>query len=553
MTDSSTSANSQPSPESALEVSSTTTRLKHSCWILGSSLLLLLIIFGVYSHALNSGFTLDDFSHIDYAWQTVTGHPEALLAKLFGSWTSGKEDGIIAYRPTTCTTFVIDCAIWQAKAYGWHISNLFFLFVDCLFTGLVAYELIWRAGISRLSAGLAGLLSAVFMALYPGHPDSAVTIVGRVDTLPTAFYLASLYFYMLRESPENGRYKRLIQTASLICFWLALGSKETAVTLPAILLIGELLAVFAAANPVKSKSTEQSAKQRLLAALKATAPYFCTLAAFAVLRTIVLHGQVGGYGKVHFKALLHQLLGFADRATLCKIFLPINEHFPLPESFTRGMLLVYAVAALNILSQAARNKKIAQLSVFLLLFAIANVLLTFQIWHIYPNLVGFRLFFLSSCALAIALAIGLPLERKNWATSFLNLLAAGFLCVLWTNTLASNIQPFQTAGSRLARLQIDLNALADNNAGGRRILIQDLPQDYCGAPMVGRAAFLNVLLKPPLNKRDITSNFVIKENGSGKLLELDTLVEPTAQQGMPMPMPIYTWDSDKAFLQKLGD
>lgn len=550
MTDSSTSANSQPSPESALAVSSTASNFRpNSVWIFGAALLLILIIFGVYSRALNGGFTLDDFSHIDYAWQTVNGHPEALLTKLFGSWTSGKEDGIIAYRPTTCTTFVIDCAIWQAKAYGWHISNLIFLFVDCLFTGLVAYELIWRAGISRLSAGLAALLSAVFMALYPGHPDSAVTIVGRVDTLPTAFYLASLYFYMLRESPENTRYKRLIQIASLTCFWLALGSKETAVTLPAILLTGELLGVFAAANPVNPSA--KSAKQRLLAALKATAPYFYTLAAFAVLRTIVLQGQVGGYGKVHFKALLHQLLGFADRATLCKIFLPINEHFPLGNNYTRGMLLIYGLAALNVLSQAARNKRIALLSVFLLVFAIVNVLLTFQIWHIYPNLVGFRLFFLSSSALAIGLALGLPLERKNWATSILNLLAATFLSLLWANTLASNIGPFQTAGSRLSKLQMDLNALAETNAGLPRIQVQNLPQDYCGAPMVGRAAFLRVMLKPPLNDKDITSTFVIKENGSGKLLDLDTLEEPASAPGTNMP--VYTWDSDKALLRKLAD
>jgi hypothetical protein len=357
---------------------------------------------------------------------------------------------------------------------------------------------------------------------------------------------------MLRGSPENARYKKVIQAISLLCFWLALGSKETAVTLPAILFIGEFLGVFTEANPVKSEFTAQSAKQRFLDALKATAPYFYTLAAFAFLRTIVLHGQVGGYGKVHFKALLHQLLGFADRATICKIFVPINEHFPLPESFTKGMLLVYAVAALNILSQAARNKKIALLSVFLLVFAIANVLLTFQIWHIYPNLVGFRLFFLSSCALAIALAIGLPLERKTWATSILNLLAAAFLCVLWANTLVSNIEPFQRAGQGVAKLQRDLNSLAKSGAGGRRILIEDLPQDYCGAPMVGRAAFLSVLLKPPLNDKDITSIFVIKENGSGKLLNLDTLEESSAPQ-TGMPVYTYIWDCDKALVPKLAD
>lgn len=482
-------------------------------------MLIALSIFLVYGRGLNCGFTLDDFSHINYAWQSVCGHPEAMLSKLFGSWTNGKEDGIIAYRPTTCMSFILDFAIWRAKAYGWHLSNLVFYFFACLFTALTAFELLLRTRMQRLEAAITASVSAIFMALYPGHPDSVVTIVGRVDSLPTAFYMAALYCYIRAQSNSNqGRQK--FQSLSLLSFWLALGSKETAVTLPVILFSGELLGVF--------KEVSGSWKMRLKQATKDTAPYFLTLLVFAILRSIVLHGQMGGYGKIHLKTMFRQLLGFLDRATIWKILLPINEHFPLPNTYSNAMLLLYGLASVNILSQL-RNKSLLALVTFLLLFSVANVLLTFQIWHIYPNLVGFRLFFLSSTAFSIILAIGLPIDRKALGPSLLNILAIAFLSFVWTKTTINNIYPFEQAGIQIAKLQTQLNSLAERRKESEaRILIEKLPQDYCGAPMIGRAAFLKALLSPPVNQQDVTRAFAVAENATEKHLELDTLNETSA-------------------------
>jgi hypothetical protein len=93
---------------------------------------------------------------------------------------------------------------------------------------------------------------------------------------------------------------------------------------------------------------------------------------------VVLHGQVGGYGKIHFKTMLKQFLNFADLSTLMKILIPINEHYPLPQPYTQAMLLSYALAALNLASLSTAQQGLCQsagifhisgaLSMFFLLF-----------------------------------------------------------------------------------------------------------------------------------------------------------------------------------------
>ncbi len=497
----------------------------------GLLLCLTLLVALLYGRICHAGFTLDEFSHLVYPYQTFNGHPEAILGKLFGSWTSGEEDGITAYRPTTCASFVIDYALWQTKVLGWHISNLFFYVVGCFLTGAVTNELLKRAVSAKAALG-AGIIAGALMLVYPGHPDSVATIVGRVDSLPTAFYLASFYLYLLSRTAAS---KGLL-VASLISFWLALGSKETAITLPVVLFVAELLSLTGPvpdqsmpdqAKPAQSASKQASIKKKIVDALKRVAPFIAILGLFAVLRTVVLHGQVGGYGKIHFKTMLKQFLNFADLSTLMKILIPINEHYPLPQPYTQAMLLSYALAMLNLASQALRNKAFAKVLAFFIFWGIVNVLLTFQIWHIYPNLVGFRLFFLSSAALCAILSMGFMVDAKSKAMSVLNALAAIFLGTVWSVVLLNNLRPFEEAATMMHTLEQQVTELsATAQSKKERFLLLNLPQDFCGAPMLGKAAFLAVMMQPPLAKRDCRSQIMVSQPfGSSTAVSLDNLKE----------------------------
>ena len=504
---------------------------------------LTLLVTLLYGRICQAGFTLDEFSHLVYPYETFNGHPEALLGKLFGSWTSGEEDGIMAYRPTTCASFVIDYALWQTKVLGWHISNLFFYVVGCFLTGAITNELLKRAVASRAALG-AGIVAGGLMLVYPGHPDSVATIVGRVDSLPTAFYLASFYLYLLFRKAGS----RSLLTASLISFWLALGSKETAITLPAVLFAAELLSL-AGPSADQSNSEPLSIKKRVMAALRLVAPYIATLGVFAVLRTIVLHGQVGGYGKIHFKAMLKQFLNFADSSTLMKILIPINEHYPLPQPYTQAMLLSYALAMLNLATEALRNKVFAKVLAFFVFWGIVNVLLTFQIWHIYPNLVGFRLFFLSSTALCAILSMGFMVDAKSKAMSVLNAMAAIFLGTVWSVVLLNNLKPFEEAATMMHDLETQVTELsATAKTKQEKILLLNLPQDFCGAPMLGKAAFLAVMMQPPLATQDLRQQIMVSAPfESASAADLDNLkeIKPLSPQST-VKIRSYHWE------EKLG-
>lgn len=509
------------------------TLLQSSALLLGLTLLVTLL----YGRICQAGFTLDEFSHLVYPYQTFNGHPEALLGKLFGSWTSGEEDGITAYRPTTCLSFVIDYALWQTKVIGWHISNLFFYVIVCFLTGAVTNDLLKRA-VSAKAALSAGVIAGALMLVYPGHPDSVATIVGRVDSLPTAFYLASFYLYLLF---RNGR-PRAYLVASLLSFWLALGSKETAITLPAVLFAAELLSL---TGPVTDSPNQQTIKKKVIAALWQIAPFVATLGLFAILRTVVLHGQVGGYGKIHFKTMLKQFLNFADPSTLMKILIPINEHYPLPQPYTQAMLLSYALVLLNIATLALRNKAFAKVLTFFIFWGIVNVLLTFQIWHIYPNLVGFRLFFLSSTALCSILSMGFMVDAKSKAMSALNALAAMFLGTVWSVVLLNNLKPFEEAALMMHTLETQVTELSTNAQAKReKILLLNLPQDFCGAPMLGKAAFLAVMMQPPLAKSDWRSQIMVSQPfGSATVVNLDNLKAQVALIAQCCSdLKCYSWD-----------
>jgi hypothetical protein len=184
----------------------------------------------------------------------------------------------------------------------------------------------------------------------------------------------------------------------------------------------------------------------------------------------------------------------------------------MPQAFSMAMLASYALAALNFATLLLKNKNFAKVVAFLAIFIIVNVLLTFQIWHIYPNMVGARLFFLSSAGFCSLLATGFLLDAKNKGMSFLNMCAAGFLALVWSVVLVNNLQPFEQAAKMMDSLQMQMVELAQSAAPrGEKIWIEYLPQDFNGAPMIGKPAFLAVMLQPPLAPADLRQHIIVPD------------------------------------------
>lgn len=139
-------------------------------------------------------------------------------------WAGRNDDaGLISFfRPTQTLLSVFDYQVWGLNPFGFHLSNTLIHLFNTVFLFFLALRLTGER--------VTSLAAASIFAVHPAHTESVTFISARVDLLATAFLLPSFYLYIAAG-------KRMLSwryPVSLVLFWLALFSKEMAVTLPAL-------------------------------------------------------------------------------------------------------------------------------------------------------------------------------------------------------------------------------------------------------------------------------------------------------------------------------
>ena len=132
------------------------------------------------------------------------------------------------FRPLFSSLFTVNYALSGDKPFGWHLINILTHAAVTFMVFLVTRELTERSWTAGLTASL--------FAVHPVHAESVAWISGIADPLMTLFVLPSFLFYM-RFRKVGSWYLLLI---SLGFFFLALLSKETAITFPLIVAYCEL-------------------------------------------------------------------------------------------------------------------------------------------------------------------------------------------------------------------------------------------------------------------------------------------------------------------------
>lgn len=132
------------------------------------------------------------------------------------------------YRPLHPLSFFIDYKIWQQKAGGYHLTNLFFHLMNAMLFYALLRNLLQRL---RMEKQLS-LTGALLFALHPLTSESVAWISGRTDILASLFCLIAFRVYLTKTS---FRYP-------FISLGLLLGllAKESAVVLIPILLLSDL-------------------------------------------------------------------------------------------------------------------------------------------------------------------------------------------------------------------------------------------------------------------------------------------------------------------------
>ncbi|HEU4588566.1 MAG TPA: hypothetical protein VFS11_07960 [Gemmatimonadales bacterium] len=139
------------------------------------------------------------------------------------------------YRPVTAISLAANWVVAGGDPRAFHLVNLLLHAVAALLVYRLARELVPFA-----AAVAAGLVFAV----HPVHVEAVANLVGRAEVLATIFVLAAVLLYRadgrLADAGDHGSLRRAGATlGTLAAAVLALGAKESAFALPALLLLSD--------------------------------------------------------------------------------------------------------------------------------------------------------------------------------------------------------------------------------------------------------------------------------------------------------------------------
>lgn len=147
-------------------------------------------------------------------------------------------------RPVVNLSYAVDYAVWELNRFGYHVTNLLLHLGNVvLLFALVrrfARDLEERHHAAHgLATTATAFTAAALFAVHPMLTEAVGYVSGRSELLSAALFLGSLYLFRVGMFRLDWRW--LAGGGAL--FVLALGAKETAVMLPAVLFAVEVLIV----------------------------------------------------------------------------------------------------------------------------------------------------------------------------------------------------------------------------------------------------------------------------------------------------------------------
>jgi Tfp pilus assembly protein PilF len=252
--------------------------------------LVALVTFVVFLPALRSGFvTWDD----DRNFLMNPRYRGMGITELRWMWTTFHMGH---YVPLSWMTLGLDYVLWGMNPAGYHLTNLLLHTANTVLLYFVARRLLPLARGMSTDDGtldLAAAFAALLFGIHPLRVESVVWITERRDVLSGLFYFLCVLFYL--KSPFDGR--RWYWCAVAV-FPLALLSKATAVTIPAVLLI---LNFYPLRRIGGSAGWSSASARRVYLEL---APFALLAAATSVLSLVALHppSQLNATGKIAVSA-----------------------------------------------------------------------------------------------------------------------------------------------------------------------------------------------------------------------------------------------------------
>lgn len=140
-------------------------------------------------------------------------------------------------RGITLSSFALNYAIGELDVFGYHAVNTAIHIISSILAYFVVFGLLRsiRKDDDGWSKRIAAF-SALLFALHPVQTQAITYIVQRMESLSSLFYLLAVLFFIKSAGPSAGK-KWLFWALTCVAYILAFYSKETAITLPAVILL----------------------------------------------------------------------------------------------------------------------------------------------------------------------------------------------------------------------------------------------------------------------------------------------------------------------------
>ena len=209
------------------------------------SVLLMVFCFLLYGNTLFHDYTQDDAIVITdnmYTTEGIKGIPGILKYDTFkGFFKVEGKDKLVSggrYRPFTLIMFAIEWQlfkkkkktatgeiIYEGRPFVGHFVNILLYGLTTILVYLLVLNLL-GPGRSDLRAFTVALIAALIFAAHPLHTEAVANIKGRDEILTLLGALAATYYSLMAFYKKNNT----LEIAVFVCFFIALMSKENAIT-----------------------------------------------------------------------------------------------------------------------------------------------------------------------------------------------------------------------------------------------------------------------------------------------------------------------------------
>lgn len=213
-------------------------------WLKPSFHMLLVILVGllVYSNTINSSFQFDDLNYIInnpamMNWDYFTKQEAMQALEVDPNLGAHFRNRIVGF-----FTFAINYRIHTDDPRGYHLVNLLIHIVTALGLYKLISELFKSPALRGISAlgGQVAFWCALLFVCHPIQTQAVTYIAQRFTSLAAMFYIGALWLYVRSRLEAAAERSVKLYAYAMLAGFLAVKTKEIAVTLPAMALLLEL-------------------------------------------------------------------------------------------------------------------------------------------------------------------------------------------------------------------------------------------------------------------------------------------------------------------------